>query len=424
MSSGPPSPSQQANEGCFSPKGGGSSGSEGGGGGREFYSESSGRPGGGGRVKLYLHAVTDAQAASLVNTGNNHPLQEIIMKTGADVQLDPNPSPVPGMTIVIIKGLPYQIEMVVRLITLKTGAQGTISEQAQTFWLQWVEASFPELDSRAYFLPPVYFNRVPMVRQSVAGQDVLVLQSTSGQADQWRKNKLCPPEVALPRPTPVYNSDIREDAAMQRVLFCLKEFSEQNGEVMVGMSQLQFGEYLGEPCYAAAAAQLPVSKTLPNSSSRDRQGDFDVLIIHKLYGFVVCEVKSMGDKINQFTSTDEEFDNTIRKKLLEAVSQLDKAEAMLSHLVSDVCPGLRITKTIAFPNLTAFQTLCRCLQTTDHTSIAGLCLCCDQLSAPKAPCDVSSHVLRELGHWWQRRVAGAGPDSDVTPGVYKTLVAR
>lgn len=45
------------------------------------------------------------------------------MKTGADVQLDPNPSPVPGMTIVIIKGLPYQIEMVVRLITLKTGAQ-------------------------------------------------------------------------------------------------------------------------------------------------------------------------------------------------------------------------------------------------------------------------------------------------------------
>ncbi|XP_025114123.1 uncharacterized protein LOC112576088 [Pomacea canaliculata] len=110
---------------------------------------------------------------------------------------------------------------------------------------------------------------------------------------------------------------------------------------------------------------------------------------------------------------------------------------MLSHLVSDITPGLRITKTIAFPNLTADQVqqaisedipltenLCRCLGTSDPAAIPGLCLCCDQLSDPQTPCDVSSHVLRELGHWWQRRVAGAGPDSRMTDVVYKMLVAR
>lgn len=50
-----------------------------------------------------------------------------------------------------------------------------------------------------------------------------------------------------------------------------------------------------------------------------------------------------------------DVDNVIRKKLKQSVSQLDKAEAVLSHLVSDISPSLRITKTIAVPNLTAFQ---------------------------------------------------------------------
>ncbi|XP_025102569.1 uncharacterized protein LOC112569103 [Pomacea canaliculata] len=109
------------------------------------------------------------------------------------------------------------------------------------------------------------------------------------------------------------------------------------------------------------------------------------------------------------------------------------------HLVSDIAPGLGITKVIAFPNLTAcqlqqaisgdnnlIQTLCRCLKTTtDPAAITGLCLCCDQLSDPKTPYDVSSHVLGELGDWWQRRVAGPlSKGQNVTLDVYKGLVAR
>ncbi|XP_025111918.1 uncharacterized protein LOC112574816 [Pomacea canaliculata] len=319
--------------------------------------------------------------------------------------------------------------------------QAVTLAEAQTFWLQWVEAAFPDLESRAYFLPPVYFNRVPMTRQSVGGQDVLVLWSAPGQAGQSNQQAMASsaaaqaPSPQLPR---VQDSDVRDDAAMQRVHMCLQKMAEQNKEVLVGLNQLKFEECLGEPCYSAVAGHLPVADSLPSSFPENwKRGDFDVLLLHRHHGLVVCEVKTFGDNIHKLNMSQQNIDSNIRQKLKQAVSQLDKAEAMLSHLVSDIAPGLRITKIIALPNLTTHQLqqaisgdtqmtqdLCQCLGTSDPADIVGLCLCCDQLSDPKTPCDVSSHVLRELGHWWQRRVAGAGPDPHMTFVLYKTLVAR
>ncbi|XP_025114280.1 uncharacterized protein LOC112576204 [Pomacea canaliculata] len=316
-----------------------------------------------------------------------------------------------------------------------------MTAQAQAFWIQWVEDAFPDLDTRAYFLPPVYFNRVPMISQPIAGQHVFILQSASGQAGQPILYRVVPTAVSrpsIPQPPPVYNSDTRDDAAMQRVLVCVQKMAEQNGEVLVGMTQLQFGQYLGEPCYAAAAAQLPLPANLPPALPRNwKRGDFDVLLIHRQYGLVICEVKACGDNVKALNMSKHDVDKIIRKKLKQAVEQLNKAKAMLSHLVSDIAPGLRITRTFAFPNLTAHQlqqavsgdthltqALCQCLGTKNLADVTGLCLCSDPLSDPKTPWDVSSHVLKELGSWWQRRVAGVGADSHMTSALYKTLVAR
>ncbi|XP_025111731.1 uncharacterized protein LOC112574719 [Pomacea canaliculata] len=428
-----------------------------GGGGRESFR-------GGDRVKVHLHAVTDEQAALL--TVNARPLEEVKKKTGADVHFDPNPSPVPGMKILIIRGVPSQIEVVFRLIRLMTGSQATLAEEVQTFWLQWVEAAYPDLESRAYFLPPVYFNRVPMTRATFAGQDVQVLLPQKGgrlkrlverfeslltsvktneerHEDGSHSNHRVksPPEAAvafISQLGAVQDSDIRYDAAMRQVLFCLQKLSRKTREVLVGITRLHFGQYLSEPCFAVAAAQLPRASSLsPNLPQSWKQGEFDVLLIHRHYGLVVCNVISFGDITNDLKMSQQDIDNNIRKKLRDAVSQLNKAEAMLSHLVSDIAPGLRITKTIAFPNLTADQVqqaifhdsqltedLHCCLKTTDPADIADVCLCCDQLSDPKTPCDVSSHVLKKLGKWWTRRVAVSGRDSHMTRHVYRTLVAR
>ncbi|XP_025099951.1 uncharacterized protein LOC112567473 [Pomacea canaliculata] len=100
---------------------------------------------GGGRVKVYLHAVTDEQAALLTDTVNTRPLEEVKKNTGAEVEFHPNPSPVPGMKILIIRGLPSQIEAAVRLISQKIGIKDPLPDQAQTFWLQWVEAAHSKL---------------------------------------------------------------------------------------------------------------------------------------------------------------------------------------------------------------------------------------------------------------------------------------
>ncbi|XP_025092631.1 uncharacterized protein LOC112563103 isoform X3 [Pomacea canaliculata] len=400
------------------------------------------RRGGAGDAQVYLHAITDAQAALLVDKGNKRPLQTVMAKSGADVQFDHDPSPIRGMKIIVIRGAASQIEAAVRFVSQMTGAQGTISDQAEKFWLEWVQDAFPDLESEAYFLPPVYVNRVPVTRQSVGGHDILVFKPSTTMAGQLNQSTLSPSAAAAaaaqaPIPQPhVQECDVRDDLATQRVLFCLQKMAERNGEVMVGMSQLRFGQYLGEPCYAAAATQLPVAASLPAKESQ-RVGDFDVLLIHRHYGFVVCEVKALGDNMQRLGMSQSEIDNNIKKRLAEAISQLNKAEVMLSHLVSNNVSNLRIRKTIAVPNLTAIQVqqailsdpqltqdLCQCLGTTDPAAITGLCLCSDQLSDPKKPWDVNKFVLKELGKWWHRRVAGTRPDSLMTSVLYKILIAR
>lgn len=55
--------------------------------------------------------------------GNLRPLQEVRIQSGANVELDTNPSEVPGMKNVIIRGVATQIEAAVKLITQKTRAQ-------------------------------------------------------------------------------------------------------------------------------------------------------------------------------------------------------------------------------------------------------------------------------------------------------------
>ncbi|XP_025112759.1 uncharacterized protein LOC112575255 isoform X1 [Pomacea canaliculata] len=431
--------------------------------------EKGGHRGGGGRVKVYLQAVTDDQADLLTDAEISRELQELITRSGADIAFDANPSPVPGMKIIIIRGVPSQIEAAVKIICLITADEKTsLSSQAQAFWIQWVEAAFPDLHSRAYFLPPVYFNRVPMTRQAVAGQNRLVLQSVHKQfrthttldkqfrtlltssntykmSNQESSNLNEPTSVLpvvdstpIPQPSSVQECDLRDDVAMQRVLFCLQKLSEKTGEILVGISQFYFGQYLGNPCYAPAAAQLPSPVNLPSSFTRNwRQGDFDILIIHRHYGFVVCEVKAVGDNLNELDVPKESIDNNIRKKLKDAMRQLDKAEAMLSHLVSDIAAGLRITKTIAVPNLTTHQVqqavsedlqltqdLCKCLGTTDATNISDLCLCSDQLSEPSTPWDVNTMVLEKLEDWWNHNVSVYEHDSHMTSDLYKILVAR
>lgn len=214
--------------------------------------------------------------------------------------------------------------------------QNLIAKEAQDFWLEWVELTYPELETQAYFVPATHINRVPLTK--IPDADVHVLDRNSTTVDSPN----------------VQETDMAIDAAVGRVVFSLHKMAETHkDEVFMAISQLSFGDYLGEPCYMSVAALFPHPYNLPETlPSNWRQGSFDLLIIHRHYGIIVCEIKALGD--SEQTSSEAESDSSrIGDKLRRSVSQLDKAEAMLSYLVSDVAPGLSITKTIALPNLTS-----------------------------------------------------------------------
>lgn len=183
-----------------------------------------------------------------------------------------------------------------------------------------------------------------MVNKISAGHKVLMLTQNNTQ-DNSVTNDF--------QQTSVQKSDVLDDEAFQRVVFSLKTFSKFHKEVFMCLSQLPFGAYLGNPDFFPATAHLPLPSNLPETWPISwRQGDFDMLLIHKQYGFVVCEVKAMVYNID---IPKEERSKQITNKLNDAKKQLDKAEAMLSHLVSDVAPDMRITKTIVCPNLTSLE---------------------------------------------------------------------
>ena len=94
-------------------------------------------------------------------------------------------------------------------------------------------------------------------------------------------------------PVRVQESDFRDDTAQRHVLANLRALGNAGQEPMFILSQLNFGDYLNEPSYAAAvqASQLPRPSDL---GEKYAAGDFDILLIHRRHGLVLGELKSVG----------------------------------------------------------------------------------------------------------------------------------
>ena len=216
---------------------------------------------------------------------------------------------------------------------------------------------YPTLLSETICVPPVHFNRVPYVRRTVPGtcQSALVLQypsdkppdhdvpSTSqGPISQQAQHSLCTPESepqATCTPSRVQKSDMLDDFAQQHVLCNLLKLGKTREEVMCIMSQLNFGDYLGQPSYAAAAAQFPRPVNLV---PQYHHGDFDILLIHHHWGILTGELKAVGSKKNQ-------KDDAVRCKVRKAVQQLEKSQKVVEHLLRDIAPGLTVRGTVLLP---------------------------------------------------------------------------
>ncbi|KAK7106745.1 uncharacterized protein [Littorina saxatilis] len=314
-------------------------------------------------------------------------------------------------------------------------------------WRQIVTSLYPDAATRTYCVPPVHFNRVPYVRDVVPGTGLSmhVLQpqprarflhtALSTKPEGWTVPQHMwaeEPEPHLP-PVGMQESDLRDDFAQNHVMLNLQELGDSRHEAMFILSQLQFGSYLNESAYAAAAKQLPRPKDLPQ---RDRQGDFDFLLIHRQHGILVGELKSVGKNQGVSNQSHPPADPDLADKVERAVKQLDKSERMVRHLVSDIGPGMTVKKTLFLPYVSSAQlervldndqqleqALCQSLGAANSAEAVQLCCCSDQLSQPASYWHVTPAVLSQLSTWWQHRMA-CTVDTRLTDQLYLDIVAR
>ena len=204
------------------------------------------------------------------------------------------------------------------------------------FWRDRVQEWYPRLFQQTYFLPSVYMNRTQHQEEEVYGQKVYVTKEASSQ----------PPRKKCPQ---VSTSDAADDETHQRVLACLEQLAET--EVMFVISQMQFGDYLNKPAYAAAASMLPKPGDPVLKSQNKHRGDFDILIIHRQHGILACEIKAVGWKFPAQQMTEKE-EGILAKKVNDAIKQMQKANDVLDHLVSKDETQPKIRTMLMLPNIT------------------------------------------------------------------------
>lgn len=142
---------------------------------------------------------------------------------------------------------------------------------------------------------------------------------------------------------------MREDRPLERVLQCLHALADnsQQKEVMMVVSQLQFGKYHARPSYAAADNDLS-PRDCTNQSIHYDEDDCDVLIIHKTLGILTLEIKNVEIKLGQPQQQE------VMEKVQKAIQQLKNAETVLKYLILNIAE-IRITKIIVLPNISASQ---------------------------------------------------------------------
>ena len=232
---------------------------------------------------------------------------------------------------------------------------------------------YPDALKRTYCVPPVHFKKVPYVRITVPGTDhpALLLDETADpahpnvavhtaqssqpgatsspaapqhQQSPQQCSRLWPPD---PEPQAVPEkfqpSDAQADIAQQFVLTNLQELGNDRDEVMFIVSQLDYGNYLNKPSYAAC---FPKPTDL---DEKHKRGDFDVLVIHRHFGVLIGEIKSVGVRHAGVEKTEEAADADVVKRVQTAIRQLDKSEKVVKHLLKDIAPGLVVRKALILP---------------------------------------------------------------------------
>ncbi|XP_070206743.1 uncharacterized protein [Littorina saxatilis] len=230
----------------------------------------------------------------------------------------------------------------------------------------------------------------------------------------------------------VQYNDIQEDVAQNVVLANLEELGKVQQEVMFILSEFSFDDYL-------TRQRASRGKHVPRAADLDlqyRRGDFDVLIIHRQYGVMVGEVKSVGWNQDFVKPSQSDADADVAKRVEKAVRQLHKSETVVRHLLSDVVKDLKVKKTLFLPFICCDQLeqvfkaypgleedARTCLGLPVGGKVTDRCCCANQLVSPDDLGHVTPAALSRLSAWWRCTVA-CDPDPVFSDDLYFEVVGR
>ena len=178
-----------------------------------------------------------------------------------------------------------------------------------------MQAWYPHLFQQTYFLPPIYFNRTQHKEVQVHEKQVLVMQPLSQE------------------------SDARCDSGNRLVLKSLERLSESEEAAMFVVSERKFGNSLNKKFHND-----------PDFGSQDKNGDFDILIIHKQFGILIGEIKVVGDLFSGQPLKGNNLQSLI-KMVKKGTKQLNKSRGMATNIMKN-CPARpRIRTTLMLPNI-------------------------------------------------------------------------
>ncbi|XP_076464371.1 uncharacterized protein LOC143296378 [Babylonia areolata] len=294
-------------------------------------------------------------------------------------------------------------------------------------WMPFIKHLYPRLQDEVYRLPPLHFNSVPRSVVNIGGLTVYVRDNPSKKCGKHPQPPPAPQVAGTVFTTPpdsepvgVQDTHFQDDAAQER---CCKALLKIQGGAMI-ISQLVFKKYLDNKTnperysthlHDAAISKLPNVKG-PHLPKNIKDGECDILIIHRHYGLVLGEIKSVG-------SHSSVTNKAIVDKIGKAVRQLDNQEQALRYLMKDISQGIRITKSVLLPEITSDellsalstspeirQELIWCTNSKHEAEAVRKCLCRDQLTEPST--------------WWDTLHTSLGPDLIMTPEIYERIVAR
>ena len=203
------------------------------------------------------------------------------------------------------------------------------SSQEDLDLLQTFKAYYPTALKGTHLVPDIHF--INYLKYEEVTEEEVSLPGTSAtklpSAEEVKKN--------APR--------IQGDMGQRVVLHNLRQLGKSLDEDMFVVSELDFKAYLNKPFYHRVTKQLPKPATLPlELRHHGKQGDFDVLLMHRQRGATVGEIKTVksdGD------------DKKVVERLTQGTKQLEKCAVVARHMFSDLAPDLPVTKTLFLPFL-------------------------------------------------------------------------